>query len=146
MLPLVQTARQSADSGGLSPETARAWLDRVLDALVAAIAAEPEQRLRTDFLLRELSEQGSGYQLLFEALWQPGITLVADLLAIARGRASAGEEDRTGAMMLMASLTAFSTLAPVTLAIMGWERLGDAQLAMITGQARRLLDGLLATG
>lgn len=145
MLPLVQTARRSADSGVLSAETARAWLDRVLDALIAAIAAEPEQRLRTDFLLRELSEQGPGYELLFRELWQPGIVLVADLLAIARGRASAGEPDRTGAMMLMASLTAFSTLAPVSLSIMGWARLGDAQLAVIAGQARRLLDGLLAT-
>jgi AcrR family transcriptional regulator len=144
MLPLVLTARRSADSGGLSVVEARAWLDRLLDALVAAIAAEPERRLETDFVLRELSEQGPGYALLFKELWQPGILLVADLLAIARGRAFAGEAERTGALMLLASLTAFTTQAPVSLSVMGWDNLGDIQRTMIAGLARRLLDGLVA--
>lgn len=148
MLPLVLTARRAADSGGLSTVEARAWLDRLLDALIAAIAAEPEQRLATDFVLRELSEPGPGYTLLFEALWKPGIRLVADLLAIAGGRAAAGETDRTGALMLLAALTAFTTQAPVSLSIMGWDGLGDDQRRMIAAVARRLLDGLLvgATG
>lgn len=144
MLPLVLTARRAADSDGLSPQHARAWLDRLLEALIAAIAAAPEQRLATDFVLRELSEQGPGYALLFEALWQPGILLVADLLARASGRAATGEADRTGALMLLAALTAFTTQAPVSLSIMGWDRLGDGQRLMIAAVARGLLDGLLA--
>lgn len=143
MLPLVLTARQAADSGGLSSIEARAWLDRLVDALIAAIAAEPEQRLATDFVLRELSEPGPGYALLFEALWQPGILLVADLLAIAHCRVAASETDRAGALMLLAALTAFTTQAPVSLSIMGWDGLGDEQRKLIADVARRLLDGLL---
>lgn len=143
MLPLVVTARSAADAGNLSAAAARGWLERLLDSLVEAIAAAPERRLATDFVLRELSEPGPGYGLLFTALWQPGILLVADLLAIARGQVTAGAADRTGALMLLASLSAFTTQAPVSLSIMGWDTLGDSQRSLIAELARGLLHGLL---
>lgn len=146
MLPLVATARRLADGGTLSAPAAREWLDRLLDALVAAIAAAPERRLATDFVLRELSDQGPGYALLLRELWRPGILLVADLLAIARGQVVTTDADRTGALMLLAALTAFTTQAPVSMAVMGWDHLGAAQRGQIADLASRLLDGLVAGG
>lgn len=143
LLPLVEQARGAVDDGGLAAAAARAWLVRLLEALIAGLAAVPERQLATDFVLRELSEQGPGYALLFRDLWQPGIMLVADLLAIARGGGGTDDRDRIGALMLLASLTAFTTQAPVSLSIMGWANVGDSQQAVIGSAARRLLAGLL---
>ncbi|OJH42045.1 TetR/AcrR family transcriptional regulator [Cystobacter ferrugineus] len=143
LLPLVSAAHEAANKGSLSAKEARDWLDRILDALVNAITADAEQRLTTDFVLREMSEQGPGYALLFEGLWSPGIGLVADLLAIARQRRPGKEEDRAGAVMLITSLSAFTTIEPVSLAFLGWERLDGTRRDTVTALAKRLLDGLV---
>ncbi|WP_199555202.1 TetR/AcrR family transcriptional regulator [Sandaracinobacteroides hominis] len=144
MLPLVLGARRAADTQSLSSSAAAVLLGQLLDALVSAIAADPEQRLGTDFVLREMTEQGPGFSLLYQELWQPGILLVADLLAIARGHQSAGEQERTGALMLLASLTAFTTQAPISLPVMGWQDLGESHRSNIAALARQLLAGLIA--
>ncbi|WP_143196023.1 TetR/AcrR family transcriptional regulator [Archangium sp. Cb G35] len=143
LLPLVSAAHEAAHKGSLSATEARDWLDRILDALVKALTADAEQRLTTDFVLREMSEQGPGYALLFEELWSPGIGLVADLLAIARQRRPGREEDRAGAVMLISSLSAFTAIEPVALSFLGWERLDETRRDTVTALARRLLDGLI---
>ncbi|WNG26129.1 DUF1956 domain-containing protein [Cystobacter fuscus] len=143
LLPLVCAAREAANKGSLSAPEARDWLDRILEALVNAVTADAEQRLTTDFVLREMSEQGPGYALLFEGLWNPGIGLVADLLAIARRRRPGKEEDRAGAVMLITSLSAFTAVEPVSLAFLGWERLDGTRRDTVTALAKRLLDGLV---
>lgn len=144
MLPLALAAREAADGAALSTAGARSWLDRLIEKLVAAIAAGPGERLATDFVLRELSEPGPGYELLLRELWKPGILLVADLLARARGHSGAGEQERAGALMLLSSLSAFTTLAPVAQAVMGWESVGQQHHSLIAAHAQKLLDGLLA--
>ncbi|MCW1384117.1 CerR family C-terminal domain-containing protein [Novosphingobium sp. KCTC 2891] len=143
LLPLVAAARTAADEGALSPQDARAWLERILTALVEAITADADQRLATDFVLREMSEQGPGYDLLYDKLWMPGIGLVADLLALARGQARAGEDERIGALMLLASLSAFTREEPVARAFLGWDSLEDGRRHAIARAAHRLLAGLL---
>lgn len=144
MLPLVRAAREAVDTGSLSAADARNWLQQVIDSLVAAIAARPEERLATDFVLRELGEPGPGYALLLRELWRPGILLVADLLARARGNRATGDEERAGALMLLASLSAFTTLSPVAQAVTGWEDIAESRRATIATLARQLLEGLLA--
>lgn len=146
MLPLAIAAREAADGALLSSAGARSWLDRLLESLVAAIAAGPEDRLATDFALRELSEPGPGYELLLNELWKPGILLIADLIARTRGHATAGEQDRASALMLLSSLSAFTTLAPVSLAVMGWANVTPDHHASITALAQKLLDGLVPDG
>lgn len=143
LLPLTSAAREAA-SGPLAPETAREWLEKMLTALVAMITADPGQRLATDFVLREMSEQGPGYALLYEELWQPGIGLFADLIAIARKREPGNEEDRAGALMLIASLSAFTREEPISLAFLGWDSLDDSRRGKIATIIHRLLLGLVA--
>lgn len=143
LLPLVAEARGAAD-GALSAAAARAWLERILDALVAAITARADQHLATDFVLREMSEQGPGYTLLYEQLWHPGIRLVADLLAVARQRPPGGEDDRAGALMLLSALSAFTRETPISLAVLDWSSLTEARRDLVAATARRLLAGLLA--
>jgi AcrR family transcriptional regulator len=146
MLPLAVAAREAADSSSLSADAARSWLDQLIESLVAAVSAGPEERLATHFALRELREPGPGYELLMRELWKPGILLVADLIARARGEKSASEQDRVGALMLLSSLSAFSILAPVALAVTGWGDVTGEHHATIAARARQLLDGLLAPG
>lgn len=140
--PLVAAARAAADAGTLHPRQARAWLERILSALVAAITADSDQRLATDFVLREMSEQGPGYTLLYEQLWRPGIGLVADLVGRARDHAATTEDDRLGALMLLAALSAFTREEPVTRAFLGWDGLDDDRRRQITAVSHALLAGL----
>lgn len=146
MLPLALAAREAATGATLSPEAARNWLERLVESLVTIISAGPEDRLATDFVLRELSEPGPGYELLLRDLWQPGTLLVADLIGRARGRLAAQEGDRAAALMLLSSLSAFTTLAPVSLSVMGWNDITPDRHGAIAALARQLLSGLLAEG
>jgi AcrR family transcriptional regulator len=144
LLPLVARARIAADAGTLTPDDARAWLERIIDALLGAITADAGQRLSTDFVLREMSEQGPGYTLLYDELWRPGLGLVADLLAVARGTPAGGEDERTGALMLVAALSAFTREAPISLAFLEWNALSGQRRAIVAATARHMLAGLLA--
>ena len=143
-LPLAMAARTAADAEGLSRAGARGWLQRILESLVAGMSGTATGQLETAFVLRELSEPGPGYELLLNELWKPGILLVADLIAAARGLPSAGEAERAAAMMLLASLTAYSTHAPVTMAILGWQGVDETRRQMVAALAGRMLDGILA--
>lgn len=152
LLPVVAAARTAADEGALDATQARAWLERILATLIGAITADPAQRLTTDFVLREMSEQGPGYRLLYDELWMPGIGLVADLLALARGVGQtggtcgtiSGESDRIGALMLLASLSAFTREEPIARAFLGWDPLDAGHRARIVMVANQLLSGLIA--
>lgn len=143
LLPVAAAARCAADDGSLTAEQARVWLEKILAALVAAITADDDQRLATDFVLRELSEQGPGYHLLYEELWKPGMELVAELIAVARGRPAKEEGDRVGAMMLLASLSSLTRDEPVASAFLGGSASEEPHRTLIGQTALRLLSGLL---
>ncbi|WP_225206529.1 TetR/AcrR family transcriptional regulator [Novosphingobium huizhouense] len=144
LLPVAAAARCAADDGSLTADQARIWLEKILATLVAAITADDEQRLATDFVLRELSEQGPGYHLLYEELWKPGMELVAELIAIARGRSATVEGDRVGAMMLLASLSSLTRDEPVASAFLGGSASEEPHRTLIGECARRMLSGLIA--
>jgi AcrR family transcriptional regulator len=142
LLPLVAAAREAADDGSLSTGDAQLWLTRILEGLVTAITAEEEQRLATDFVLREMTEQGPGYSLLYDQLWSPGLRLVADLLAAAKGR-NRDEAHEVEALLLIASLSAFTKEQPVSLAFLGWDQVDPSRHSLITASMKQLLNGLL---
>jgi len=144
LLPVVAAARLAADDGSLTPLQARDWLERILDALTAAVTADDEQRLATDFVLRELTEQGPGYHLLYEQLWKPGMELVAELIALARSRSAIEQDDRVAAMMLLAPLSSLMRDEPVTNAFLGGSVLHDPNKALIARSARQMLAGLIS--
>ena len=145
LLPVAAAARFAADDGTLTAGQARLWLEKILGTLVAAITADDEQRLATDFVLRELSEQGPGYHLLYEELWKPGMELVAELIAIARGQSATSEGDRVGAMMLLASLSSLTRDEPVASAFLGGSASEDPHKTLIGQCALRMLSGLIST-
>lgn len=144
LLPVAAAARCAADDGSLTAGQARVWLEKILASLVAAITADDEQRLATDFVLRELSEQGPGYHLLYEELWKPGMELVAELIAIARGQAATVQGDRVGAMMLLASLSSLTRDEPVASTFLGGSASEEPHKSLIGECALRMLTGIIS--
>jgi TetR/AcrR family transcriptional regulator, regulator of cefoperazone and chloramphenicol sensitivity len=99
---------------GCSPDAARGHLKWVMRR-VSAIAEGEGAGSRTAFVLRELNEQGPAFEVLYRELWQPGVRLTAALIARIEEKPVPDRESHLRALMLHASLTAFSTTRPVSL-------------------------------
>lgn len=99
---------------GCSPDAARDHLKWVMRR-VSAIARGEGAGSRTAFVLRELNEQGPAFEILYRELWQPGVRLTAALIARIEEKPVSDQESHLRALMLHASLTAFSTTRPVSL-------------------------------
>jgi AcrR family transcriptional regulator len=99
---------------GCSADVARdhlKWLMR----RVSAIAGREGAESRTAFVLREMNERGPAFEILYRELWQPGVRLTAALIARIEEKPAPDQESHLRALMLHASLTAFSTTRPVSL-------------------------------
>ena len=99
---------------GCSPDAARDHLKWVMRR-VSAIARGEGAGSRTAFVLREMNEQGPAFEILYRELWQPGVRLTAALIARIEEKSAPDQESHLRALMLHASLTAFSTTRPVSL-------------------------------
>lgn len=144
MLDLVTSARSAAHGGALSATDAQALQNQVLGGLVDALTTDEEERLHTRFIMRELGEHGPAYDILYRELWRPGISLVADLLAISCGRLRAQERDKANALLLLSSLTAFTTRAAISMPILGWTQFDKDHRALIKSALQQMAAGLLA--
>lgn len=144
MLALVSGSRHAINGGKLGRDDARALLDNVLDGLVAVLMSSEDDHLHTGFVMRELGERGPAWDFLYTELWRPGIQLVADLLAIAGGHDHAREEETISALLILSSLTAFTSQAQVSLPMLGWEQVNDRHRTVIRHALKQLVDGALA--
>ena len=61
------------------------------------------------FVLKEMAEQGPAFDILYRQLWAPGVELTAGLIARSLGEAETGASARIRALLLISSLSAFST-------------------------------------
>ncbi|TXS90231.1 DUF1956 domain-containing protein [Parahaliea maris] len=105
----------AALEGGLSPAQARSYLKEVMRRVSAISNDDADADLRTGFVLREMTEQGPAFEVLYKDLWQPGVEITAQLIACIEGKASPDEAAHLEALMLHASLSAFSSTRPVSL-------------------------------
>lgn len=143
MLDLVAGAWTAATEGRLDRPSARALVSRVLDALVDTLGSGDEERLHAGFIMRELTEPGPAYAYLQKELWHPGSRLLADLLAIANGHPRAREQDKTAALLLISSLTAFTSQAAISMPILKWTEVDDDRRRLIKDMLARMVSGLL---
>lgn len=124
-----------------SPDAARAALKTVLGALAELLVGTREAEVWTGFVLREMTEPGPAFDILYGQVWAPGVELVAHLI----GRVLPDltiEAARIEAFLLVSSLTSFSIVRPVALKYLDWpdatgERLA-AVLRILDGQIERL--------
>lgn len=99
---------------GCSSQEAREHLKSVMRS-VSDIAEAAGTEAGTAFVLREMNEQGPAFDVLYRELWGPGVRLTAALIARIQGDAAPGREAHVRALMLHASLTAFTVTLPVSL-------------------------------
>lgn len=105
----------TALTAGLSPAQARTRLKEVMRRVSAISSDEADADLRTGFVLREMTEQGPAFEVLYRDLWQPGVDITARLVACIEGKPGPDEAAHLEALMLHASLSAFSSTRPVSL-------------------------------
>lgn len=79
-------------------------LKRLMAALARFLLSSGEDVHRTLFVQREIASPGPAFEILYSALWRPGIELAAALISQARGN-NADEQERLRAVMMISSLT-----------------------------------------
>jgi TetR/AcrR family transcriptional regulator, regulator of cefoperazone and chloramphenicol sensitivity len=99
---------------GMSAEEARGHLKRVMRAVTTINNDEDEGSVRTGFVLREMTEQGPAFGILYRDLWRPGVNLTAHLIARIEEKRAPNADTRVKALLLHASFTAFSATRPVS--------------------------------
>ena len=119
MLPLVSEAH-AALGAPMTHADAAARLKAVLRLLAELLVGAGEAEVWMAFVLKEMSEQGPAFDILYGQLWAPGVELTAGLIARAAGQAHTGPAARIQALLLISSLSAFSTARPVSLKFLGW--------------------------
>ena len=134
------TAAAEALTKPMTPAEARRHLKAVIGALAQQLMADGEAAVWTAFALREMADQGPAFDMLYGALWAPGIELTATLVAHARGEVGVGDAARIQALTLISGLTAFSVARPVALRAMGWSGLDAERLAQIGREIEAQVD------
>lgn len=135
MLSLVVGAHQEAQ-GAMTPARARDVLKQVMGTLASLLVDHDEAEIWSAFVLREMAETGPAFAILYEQLWAPGIELTASLVSRAMGERNVSQAARIEALMLISSLSAFSTARPVSLRYLQWPDAGEVRFARV----RRVID------
>lgn len=123
-------------------EALRAELKHTIGAVARAMTTSEEAALWSGFVARELADPGPAFAVMHEALWAPGIALVAAMIARLRGLSAPDEAARIRAMLLISSLTAFQSGREVAMRVFGWSQFGEAELAPVLAQIEADIDRL----
>lgn len=141
MLDLVRGA--SADvRKGLAPDEARALLKRVMAALAATMAGAENTEIQSAFVMREMSERGPAFAILYDQLWAPGVDLTARLISRIMGERTTSRAACIHALLLVSSLSGFSTARPVALKFLKWRDAADDRFAAIMEVIDRQIDAI----
>lgn len=130
MLPLVANAFRETQNA-MSPAKAREQLKKVVGALASLLVDHDQAEIWSAFVLREMAESGPAFKILYEQLWAPGVELTASLVSRAMGERSVSQAARIEALMLISSLSAFSTARPVSLKYLHWPDASEARFARV---------------
>lgn len=128
---------------GVSPDQARRMLKDVLGSLVdLMITSAGEGQDSSGFVEREMREPGAAYHYFYDNFWSPGIDLVARLIAVAKKEQAPDPACRAQAMMLIASLVAFTPGQSISLQAMGWSQMGPDEVATVLQALNRQIDAI----
>lgn len=116
-----------------TPDQARAALRRIVALLAAMLLRrDGENDAWMMFMLREMNSSGEAHDLLYRHLWAPGLTLVAELIAVSRGHAVADEDDRLEALLLLSSLSALTSARQVALEFGSWRTVDEGLVTRVS--------------
>lgn len=120
----------------------RDYLKQLLRHLIQLLAGSDDALTWTTFVARELREQGPAFAVLYERLWEPGVRMLARLVAGVRGAAEARDADVIDALLLISSLVAFYTGRAVSMRTLGWDAVTQGRMQELFAAADRLVDGV----
>ena len=144
MLPLV-TAAHAALGAPMSRADARDRLKAVLRSLAGLLVGANEAEVWMAFVLKEMAEQGPAFDILYRQLWAPGVELTAGLIARALGETQTSPSARIRALLLISSLSAFSTARPVSLKFLDWPDAHDQRFERLMEILDAQIDSLATT-
>lgn len=100
--------------------SARAALGQVMAMLATVLLDIADEDGWMTFMMREMNGAGLAHDLLYRDLWEPGLALVAGLVAAVQGRSEPTAEDRLEALLLLSSFSAFGPARRVALDFGRW--------------------------
>jgi AcrR family transcriptional regulator len=121
---------------------ARAALRQVVAMLATMLLDTGDDDGWMTFMMREMNGAGLAHDLMYRDLWEPGLALVAALIAAVHGRAAPVDEDRLEALLLLSSFSAFTTARQVSLDFGGWPQVDSALVAEILARLKARIDAL----
>lgn len=135
-----------ADTGAVQmpkePEAARATLRQVMALLGAMLLDTSDSDAWLTFMIREMNGAGLAHDLLYRELWEPGLALVAALIATVRGHNGTRDDDRLEALLLLSSFSAFSASRRVALDFGGWHAIDEPLVAAMLARLDERLAAL----
>jgi AcrR family transcriptional regulator len=130
MLKLLSGVSASLKAG-MPRAAARSRLKEVFWALVDLQIGNHDSAIWMAFVLREISERGPAFAILYEHLWRPGVDITADLISRIAGEPARSQAAKIQALLLISSLSAFTIARPIALKYLDWPDTRDARLARI---------------
>ena len=124
------------------PNALRGALRSVIRELSVLLILSEQHQSWSAFVAREVRNPGPAHQIIFTRLWEPGIELVAWLIAGIKGHRKVEPQSRIEAILLLSSLIGFGDGRSVTLRVMKWDRIGEAEFALIDEVVTRQIDAI----
>lgn len=106
-----EVAREVVDAlrAPMDPGVARERLKQLFAALIEFLFARDDTKTWALFIQREIANPGEAYEVLYSRVWAPGVEISAALISRALGGAQTTTDARVRAILLISSLTAFSS-------------------------------------
>jgi len=146
VLPPLETMRQRLAAGELDAAAAAAALEQMLTGMIEFIIGAPQARRFARIIAREQMDPSAAFDIIFEAVWQPALTLAAALLARVRGAAAPTRTDSLQAYALFGQVLGFRVARETIVRFVGLEGYSTAETAeireIILQQTRAILAGL----
>lgn len=126
----------------MDPSAARAELKRLFADLARFLMTDDGGRMRALFVQREMTDPGAASEVLYDAVWSPGIELAAALISRALGQRETSAEARVRAVLLISSLTAFQTGRTVVTRALGEQGADLDQIAVVVRVIEEQIDAI----
>lgn len=126
----------------MDPAAARVQLKRLFVDLARFLMTDDGGRMRALFVQREMTDPGAASEILYDAVWAPGIELAAALIARAMGQPEATAEAKVRAVLLISSLTNFQTGGDVIARALGPAGQGLDQVAVVVRAIEEQIDAI----
>ncbi len=133
----------AASSAHLSKAEARVQLRAIFSGFVSFLFGGPMAETMLPFMLRELTEDGPGVDILYSRIVGPTHVRLCALWAAATGQAAETDQVRLRVFSLIGQAFYFRVGAPIVMRRMAWSAIGSSEAALIAQTLLGNLDAML---